>query len=254
MSHPIARALTPDELAEVAHLRAHGQAWEIAAQAVGREPAELRRAVRASPEYDRLYELAAREVRHEAEAEMLLIYRAQMRNPDTDLARKAADAIAKHLAGERRDRTRLAVEEMRASAARAKAEEKRLKAAPPAERGAAPVAPASDIHQPEIEAHHARRAVDSRAVVWLWGGAHKIGGTAPDPATDTPLFLFGDDTVPGRKVYWAARVPLRTDPFDGPFPAPAEPVPELSPEQAAQLAPGRTGADPASGPPSPGTA
>jgi hypothetical protein len=83
----------------------------------------------------------------------------------------------------------------------------------------------------------ARRAADDKAVVWLWGGAHKIGDTEPDPATDVPLVLFGDDTLPARgRLFWAARFPLPGHPVRGPFPAgPPEPVPDLTPDQAAQL-------------------
>lgn len=233
----VERRLTPDALAEVADLRARGHSWESTARAVGWDVIELRRAVRRAPEFERYYEAARLEVDRESEAEMLLTFRDQLRHPDVDTARKAADAIAKHLAGARRDRTRLEVEQVRADTARAKLEAKKTKAERPAEAPSPTELPPEAVHRPDLESHLARRAANDRAVVWLWGGAHKVGGVAPDAATDTPLALFADNTIPGRKLYWAARFPLPGDPINGPFPAGAqEPVPELGAEHARQLA------------------
>ncbi len=95
-----------------------------------------------------------------------------------------------------------------------------------------------EVHDPAVEGRYARRLADDKAVVWLWGGAHRVGdGRGPDAATDVPLVLFGDDTVRGHgKLFWAVRFPLPGDPFGGPFPAPPqEPVPDTTPDQAAQL-------------------
>lgn len=225
------RHLTPDQLAEVAELRARGRSWQATAEELGWDGRSLRRVVRSLPEFDRLYTAAEREVRREAEAEMLLLFRAQLRDADPGTAGRAAEGIAKHLAAARRDETRLTVERLRADTARARLEAKRAPAdGEPAEP------PAGCVHQPAVEALHARRAAEARAVVWLWGGAHPVGGVGPDAASDTPLVLFADDTAPGGKLYWAARVPLACDPCAGPFPAPPQPPPPvLTPEQVKAL-------------------
>ncbi len=231
--------ITEDTLAVVADLRARGSSWNATADAIGWAVAELRRTLRhASDVFERYYAAAEREVRRETEAEMLLVYRTQLRDEDATTRRKAADALAKHLAGERRDRTRVEVENIRAEIVRAKLNVKPASDEPEAELPIdATVLPPEEVHRPELEVVFARRAANEQAVVWLWGGQHKVGGTEPDPRTDVPLVLFGDDTVPGqRKVFWATRFPMPGNPFAGPFPAaPQEPVPDITPEQASQL-------------------
>lgn len=229
-------ALDERTLLRVADLRARGTSWEATARAVGWEVFELRQAVRRESEFETLYQEAEREVRREAEAEMLLTFRTQMRDPDLAVARKGAEALAKLTIAERRERTRLEVERMRADVAREKLAAKRPAAEPePAPPPAQELAP-EEVHRPDLEDLYARRAANDRAVVWLWGGTHKVGGTEPDAATDTPLVLFADSTVPGRKLYWATRFPLPGDPLNGPFPAPAqEPTPEPTAEQLRQL-------------------
>ncbi|MBY0455999.1 MAG: hypothetical protein K2V38_01530, partial [Gemmataceae bacterium] len=148
----------------------------------------------------------------------------QLRDPDPDAARKAADALAKHLAAERRDRTRLEVEKLRADAARAKVEAQRVAdaaAEDEVEEGGGWVDPRARERE---EAYARERAADG-AVVWLWDGKRPLGGVAPDPASDVPLMLFADHTVRGRVLYWAAR----RRPVD-------TPPPELTPDQRDQLA------------------
>lgn len=229
-------ALDADTLATVADLRARACSWEKTAREIGWDTAELRRAVRREPDYARAYREAVREVLDEAAAELVLALRAQVRDPDAATARKATEALAKHVAAENRNSTRLEAERLRAETAQARIAARR--ADPHDEPAPVPTSqlPPEQVHTPHIEELHARRAADDRAVVWLWGGAHKVGGVAPDPAPDTPLVLFTDDTVPGgRKLFWAARFPLATDPFDGPFPAPPEPTRELGPEHLSQL-------------------
>ncbi len=232
--------MTEDTLAEIADLRARGSSWNATADAIGWGVAELRRTLRhAADAFERYYEEAEREVRRETEAEMLLVYRTQLRDEDAATARKAADAIAKHSAAERRDHTRVEVENIRAEVVRAKLQERRASDVPEVEPPIdATVLPPEEVHRPDLEVVFARRAANEQAVVWLWGGQHKVGGTEPDPRTDVPLVLFGDDTVPGhRKVFWATRFPMPGNPFAGPFPAaPQEPVPDIIPEQASQLA------------------
>ena len=98
----------------------------------------------------------------------------------------------------------------------------------------------AQVHTPDDESAYARRATDKQAVVWLWGGAHKLGDTEPDAATDTPLVLLHDMTAPPpeRQRYWAIRFPIPGHPTEGPYPIPGafEPVPELTPEQAKHVA------------------
>ena len=236
-------ALTEDALVTVADLRARGASWDATAEAVGWEVADLRRAVRRESEFERYYEEALREVRREIEAEMLLTYRKQLRDEDSATARKAADALARYGAGLERDRTRLEVENIRAGVARAKLDAKRARDEPewPAEpKMDVTVLTPEQVHTPDDESAYARRATDKQAVVWLWGGAHKIGDTEPDAATDTPLVLIHDMTAPPpeRQRYWAIRFPIPGHPTEGPYPIPGafEPVPELTPEQARQIA------------------
>ena len=236
-------ALTEDALVTVADLRARGASWDATAEAVGWEVADLRRAVRREPEFDRYYEGALREVRREIEAEMLLTYRKQLRDEDSATARKAADALAKYGSGLERDRTRLEVENIRAGVARARLDAKRAKDEPewPAEPKMDVTALTPEqVHTPDDESAYARRATDKQAVVWLWGGAHKLGDTEPDAATDTPLVLLHDMTAPPpeRQRYWAIRFPIPGHPTEGPYPIPGafEPVPELTPKQAKHVA------------------
>ncbi len=232
--------LTEETLAEVADLRARGSSWDATARAVGWDTPDLRRALRGAPDaFERFYADAERDVRRETEAELLLKLRAQLRDPDTPTARKAAEALAKHIAAERRDRARLDVEKLRAETARAKLNAKRTTDDPDADPPLNwPAATPEEVHRPDQEDTYARRAANTQAVVWLWGGAHKIGCTEPDPATDTPLVLLYDMTVQGRNLYWATRFPIPGNPMNGSYPVPGvyEPVPELTPEQAQQLA------------------
>lgn len=228
--------LDEDTLAEVADRRARAHPWEAVARELGWGERALRRAARRCPGFDRAYARAAREVKDEAEAEALAVLRAGMRDADKDRALRGAEAAARHLAADRRDQTRLAVEEVRAGVAHARLAAKRAAggAEPPPDFAA--MTP-DQAHAPDAEGRIARRAADDRAVVWLWGGAHRVGGVAPDAATDVPLVLFADDTVRGRgRLFWAARFPLPGDPTADPLSAPPpEPVPDLTADHAAQL-------------------
>ncbi len=71
---------------------------------------------------------------------------------------------------------------------------------------------------------YAEKAVAGCLPVYLWAGCHKLGGSLPD-ATDIPLVLVADSTVPGRTVYWAISATPPTHPEGGPFlPPPGKPI------------------------------
>src|SRR5436309_1888113 len=101
--------LDEDLLAEVADCRARGLSWEATAAQLQWDAPDLRRAIRHSPGFDAAYEYARQELIREAEAELLFTLRKGMRNPDVLESCKAAECLARHLAGQRRDETRLEV-------------------------------------------------------------------------------------------------------------------------------------------------
>ena len=218
-------ALPEDILAQVADLRARGHSWEAAAQAVGFAVDELRRAVRHDPNFPAALELARQEFEQEAEAECLRRLRERLSDADAKTALKAAQTLTKYLADKRHDQTRLEVERTRAETRSAreqvKAEARRAEEAEDQE-------PEQTPEEIEREAARRRRLERARAeewarekaIVYLWGGCHKMGDTPPD-ATDTPLRLMADHTIRGRTVYWAYTDPPPTNnPIDGPFLAP----------------------------------
>jgi hypothetical protein len=210
-------ALPEDVLAEVADLRARGRSWEATATEVGFSAAELRRAVRHDPNFPAALELARKEMEFEAEAETLQRLRKQLHDENAKTAMKAAQCITKYLSDKRRDETRLEVERLRAESRPARERSKAEEHAQPQE---APEGEAEWVaHQRRVEQIRAEAAARDNAIVYLWGGCHKIGETPPD-ATDTPLHIHVDHTVPDRKVYWVYIDPPIVHPFEGPFLAP----------------------------------
>ena len=220
-----AAPLPEDILAEVVDLRARGHSWEATALAVEWDVADLRRAARHDPNYPAAYELAEREVDHEADAEGLHRLRVLLGDANSAIARDAAEIIARYLTAKRRDATRLEVERIRAdaraagaAARRAKAEAKRT--ADGAEEEDPPLNPERERQIEEITRRHEREYAEKVAragtPVFLWGGCHVVGGTPPDD-TDTPLRVFRDTTVGGREIFWAVTDPVPAHLTDGPF-------------------------------------
>src|SRR5436305_14970214 len=82
-----------DVLADVAERRARGQSWEAAAEAIGRDAAELRRALRNNPAYDAAYAAAERERDQGADAEGKHRPRLLLRDEKPDVARRAPGTI-----------------------------------------------------------------------------------------------------------------------------------------------------------------
>src|SRR5262249_35357211 len=156
-------------------------------------------------------------------AEMLLSLRRLMREPDPAEVRKAADILARFLASDERNRTRVEVEELRAETKLAVAEAKATaQARKDAAAEAARARSGADLgmsaeqwaewerRDAEIDQRHARRHAEevarTKSVVYLWGGCHKLGSTPPDD-TDTPLVVISDQTISGRQLYWALTDP-----------------------------------------------
>ncbi len=217
--------LDPDILAEVVDLRARGHSWEATALAVEWDVADLRRAARHDPNYPAAYELAEREVDHEADAEGLHRLRVLLGDANSAIARDAAEIIARYLTAKRRDATRLEVERIRADARAAGADARRAKAeakrtADGAEEEDPPLNPERERQIEEITRRHEREYAEKVAragtPVFLWGGCHVVGSTPPDD-TDTPLRVFRDTTVGGREIFWAVTDPVPAHVTDGPF-------------------------------------
>jgi hypothetical protein len=215
--------------AEVAFLRAHGKSWDEAAAAIGWEAAELRRALRRDPNFQPMLAYAQREVEEEADAEGLALLRQLAKHDKPRIALDALKVITEYLTQQQHDRTRLAIEEMRHEAQMARANAKNAKsakqikaeteaaeqAAKEAEQHAETARRCKEAHE-YYEPRHAEQAIQEQAIVFLWGGCHKIGNTPPDE-TDTPLYLAADSTVPGRRLYWVLANPPVTHPTNGPF-------------------------------------
>lgn len=215
-------------MAQVVDLRARGESWEDTARAIEWDVADLRRVCRNDPGYNAAYEFAEREVAREDAARIRRALRKGLDDPDKEKARKAAEFFARYIAGERRDDTRLEVEQMRSEARQASAQARMAKEqARQAEKE--PQLTAADEKQARDAFHNAqeRFAEDlspRRHLVYLWSGCHKLGGASPDE-TDIPLYLLADDTVPGGKIYWAVTPTPATDPQKGPFlPPPGKPI------------------------------
>ena len=218
-------ALDPDLLVEIANLRARGQSWEETAKAVQWDAAELCRVIRRDTAYPKALEAAEEEVYREAQADGLARLRALTHSANEELARDAASTILKYLAEKRRDETRLEVERIRSETRLACADAKARKAAERVQKEDADdvyMTPEEERQVVEInmqvQARNAERLARERAVVYLYGGCHKIGDTPPDE-TDTPMILFGDMTAfAGRTIYWLMTEPwpvsdVRTGPF-----------------------------------------
>jgi hypothetical protein len=237
--------LDEDLLAEVAEHRAHSLSWEATAAAVQWDVRDLRRAIRRDPNYPAALRRALREAEVEADAEGLHKLRELLRDENPETALDAAQTLEKCLSERRRDRTRLAVERLRARA-RIEAEKIRAEARVDAEKikalvkgvtvqrrdeaGAEPDATESPEVQAQREANSraserwkAEQVIRESAVVYLWGGCHKLDSSIPPDATDTPLRLVRVEAVHGRGEqtrYWAVADPVVAHPFDGPFLAP----------------------------------
>lgn len=213
LENPLDDPLSDDVLARVADLRARGRSWESTAREVGFAVEDLRRAVRTDPHFPAALEAARREVEQEAEADGLQRLRALLASDDPTIVRDAAEIIMKYLGEKRRDETRLEVERTRAGVRVAR---QQARAARAQEDDAAEAVERSQ----GLERAYAEECAREQAVVFLWGGCHRIGDAPPD-ATDTPLRLFCDHTMRGRVVYWAVTDPPPVaDPSAGPFLAP----------------------------------
>ena len=221
-----------DLLAQIVEHRAHGRTWEAIAATIEWDLDELHRAVRHDPNYRAALKLAIREADEEADAEGLQRLRALLRDKNPKIVRDAAKIIIRHTAAKRRDETRLAVERLRAKTRIAladveRAKEERAKAEAEAaqakaqERQMPPMTPEREAllekYALERERYNAEHAAREKAVVYLWGGCHKIGGVRPD-ATDTPMMLLYDMTTEGKPMYWVVTLPLPVpDASKGPF-------------------------------------
>ncbi len=236
-------ALTLDEIDEVADIRARVGSWEVAALAIGWNVTDLRRAARRDPRFQEALEAAIREMRQDAEAEAIIKFRAQIRSDDTKVAGKAAEQLAKFLTAIRKDETRLAVAKLNAETkcrveelrGRNRVEVAKLQAScrRQSQQEEGPRMGTDGYPDPELteeearvqeqiarrhDAQYAEEVARTNAVVYLWGGCHKLGDTAPDQ-TDTPLQLVSDMTVPGcKRLYWAlTNPPPVIQPLEGPF-------------------------------------
>jgi hypothetical protein len=213
-----------DVLEDAAEMLAEGRSWESVAAAVEWGARDLRRACRADPRFPEQLELARRELLDRAEAEALHTLRELLRAAGPKERAKAAEQLAKYLTARRACEARVRVEEVKARAKAASARARGRRAgAEEQEEAEEPLTPEQERHERELRERAAERAVDARArdtaAVFLWGGCHKLDGAAPD-ATDTPLEVFEDHTIPsqgGKRVFWAVALPCRVDPYNGPF-------------------------------------
>lgn len=178
-------------LADVAYWRVRGLSWEDTATKVQWEPTELRHVTRNDPDFERELGYAIREYEQEIEARALQSLQVQMAGADPRAALTAAKATLSYLTRKNVERTRLEVARLRAEEAPPSYARPARTQTPPAERG-------GRTGQEEEAAGLVREGV----VVHLWGGRHELQGAIPDD-TDMPLRLVFDETVPGRRVYWA---------------------------------------------------
>jgi hypothetical protein len=225
--NPNTAVFSEEILAEVAYLRAHGKSWEETALAVNWEAAELRRTARIDPNFGPELARAQRETEEEADAEGLALLRQLAQHDKPRVALDALKIITEYLTQQRHDRKQLAIEEMRheaqmarvnaKSAKQMKAEtEAAEKAAKEAEEHAKLERRAEEVHA-RYEPRYAERLAREKAIVFLWGGCHKVCDGVPPDETDTPLYLTADDTVRGRQLFWVLANPPVTHPIDGPF-------------------------------------
>jgi hypothetical protein len=220
-----------DVLEDAAELRAEGRSWEATAAAVEWDARDLRRACRADPRFAAQLELARDELLGQAEAEALHTLREMLRAKEARDRAKAAESLAKYLTARRACEARVKVEEVKAQARLATARARGASEGPREEEPEPELTPEQQRWECERRQRAAARVADAEArgeaAVFLWGGCHKIGDTPPD-ATDTPLEVFQDHTIPpveGKFVYWAVALPCRIDPENGPFlDPPADPA------------------------------
>ncbi len=243
-----ARTLTPDELDDVAEVRARSGSWEAAAQVIAWDVKDLKRAARHNPDYHAALEYAKQEAAEEADAEAQQKLRAQLRSADPVEARKAATTLVRARIAARRDKTQHALAQLRAQTQvtvehirkdkaveveRLRQEGRKCGRCQKAQEPDGPRMGTDGYPEPELteeqvrkqqeiarkyDAIYAEEAARSDAVVYLWGGCHKLGDTAPDQ-TDTPLRLVWDATAPGgQRLYWAlTNPPPVIQPLEGPF-------------------------------------
>src|SRR5262249_17637173 len=155
-----------------------------------------------------------------------------------------AATILKYLSEKRRDETRLEVERIRSETRLMCADAKARKAAEVAQKGeeeyewtAADRALAEEV-QRRGERYYAEKLAREQAIVYRWGGCHKIGDT-PRDETDTPMRLYADMTaIRGQTIYWAVTDPPPvSDGQNGPFLPPPGCRPRTCPEPINTTAP-----------------
>lgn len=236
-------SLSEDVLAEVVDLRARGRSWEETASAVQWDVAELRRATRHDPNYAAAYAIAEREVQQEADAEGMRLLRTLMTDKKPHIALAAAKVATRYLSEKRRDETHLEVERLRAEARVARAEEKRVGAEERVSGDEPRPSPEEErewaAREREIEEKWATDAVESRTMIYVWGGQHRIIDTPPD-ASDIPAQLVRDKDalVAGKPVYWVVAHPFPTHPLFGSFPARGYTPPQPQPLPESDAPPG----------------
>ena len=188
--------LDPDLLAEIAGLRARASSWEETAAAVQWDVAELRRVLRTDRAYAAVYEAARREVVAETEALALKTLRDQMSAPKTIVARAAVKIVIDQGTRTRADELKLRIARERIQARGAKgrdATDDDDELDPEPELTPEEAAREEEVYR-RRQQEYAEDAARERAVVYLWGGCHRLGDAPPD-GSDTPLTIIHDMTA-----------------------------------------------------------
>ena len=209
--------LTPELRSDLAFGRACGRSWKGLAEGRGHDPDALRRAAESDPEFAGALERAREEVALKCEAEGLARLQQIAASRDERVALKAAESLVRYGLALRRERTRLAIEELRAEVKREAARARRRESDEEGE-GDGWVTMRVPVRREAPEEMALRRdiaAVEGSAgegplarevpEVYLWGGKHCTGRSVEPDASDRRVRVVEDNSVGfGQRgpVYW----------------------------------------------------